>query len=484
MHIKTAILASTLAYLPAAAVADWKALSALEHAGARVSASAIDLDNGSVLGSLKSDMRLTPASVTKLITAAATLEAWPSDRMFHTSLMTAGNVRNGLLNGDLILRSAGDPSLDDHSLWALAAQLRSQDITAVTGGLTVSLAPFGSVGCGTKDRCEAARLSDRAYNAPIAAMGVDFGNWCVLVRPTQLGSDAQVGGCGVAHLPIRISGSVKTVAAGARQTLWVERETTAEGDALHIGGDVPIGIDQHIWRAMSDSSRGVGLLLIETLHELGITVSGPVTVSEQPPPADARELAATEGLTLREQLGRMLRFSNNYIADVLTMDLAASVASVPPSDLSSASQVLLRFMSRVTHGASSTDQPSMALFSGSGLTVENRLSANDLNALLAYQYRSTAHFPAFYGALTVPRDAPFEFMRRGGDNWLDRVALKTGTLNDPVSVCAVAGYLRKRDGGWIAFTAIINGGPNRSHIPLDDAMRAIQSDMEDILVRQ
>jgi D-alanyl-D-alanine carboxypeptidase/D-alanyl-D-alanine-endopeptidase (penicillin-binding protein 4) len=236
---------------------------------------------------------------------------------------------------------------------------------------------------------------------------------------------------------------------------------------------------------MSNSSRGVGLLLIETLHELGITLSGPVTVSEQPPPPNSRELAATEGLTLREQLGRMLRFSNNYIADVLTMDLAASITSASPSDLNSASQVLMQFMSRVTHGAASTDQQPLALLSGSGLTVENRLSASDLNALLAYQYRSTGHFPAFYGGLTVPREAPYEFIRRGGgDNWQDRVALKTGTLNEPVSVCGVAGYLRKRDGGWIAFTTIVNGGPNRSHVPIDEAMRAIQSDLEEILARE
>jgi D-alanyl-D-alanine carboxypeptidase/D-alanyl-D-alanine-endopeptidase (penicillin-binding protein 4) len=484
MRIKTAFLASVLACLPASALADWKALRALEHAGARVSASAIDLGNGSVLQNLNADMRLTPASLTKLITAAAILEAWPADRMFHTSLMTAGTVRNGVLDAELILRSAGDPSLDDHSLWALAAQLKSLDISSVTGGLTVSLAPFGSIGCGTADRCDAQRLSDRAYNAPIAAMGVDFGNWCVLVRPTQVGSDAQIGGCGVAHLPIRVSGSIRTVAEGARQTLWIERETTAEGDALRIGGDIPVGNEQRIWRAMSSSARGVGLLLTETLHELGIKVSGPITVSEQPLPANARELAATEGLTLREQLGRMLRFSNNYIADVLTMDLAASATSMSPPDLSSASQVLMQFMSRVTRGAQSTDQQSLALLSGSGLTVENRLSASDLNAVLAYQYHSTAHFPAFYGGLTVPREAPFEFMRRGGDSWLDRVALKTGTLNEPVSVCAVAGYLRKRDGGWIAFTAIVNGGPNRNHVPLDEAMHAIQSDLEEILSRE
>jgi D-alanyl-D-alanine carboxypeptidase/D-alanyl-D-alanine-endopeptidase (penicillin-binding protein 4) len=63
------------------------------------------------------------------------------------------------------------------------------------------------------------------------------------------------------------------------------------------------------------------------------------------------------------------------------------------------------------------------------------------------------------------------------------VALKTGTLNEPVSVCGIAGYLRKRDGGWIAFAVIVNGGPGRKHIPNETAMRAAQSDLEDILAR-
>ena len=81
---------------------------------------------------------------------------------------------------------------------------------------------------------------------------------------------------------------------------------------------------------------------------------------------------------------------------------------------------------------------------------ENLLSANELAGLLAYQYRDTRHFPAFYGGMVVPRDAPFDFLRSGTPDWLDRVALKTGTMDTPHSVCGLAGYLRKKDGGWMA----------------------------------
>ncbi|MGA2562894.1 MAG: D-alanyl-D-alanine carboxypeptidase, partial [Steroidobacteraceae bacterium] len=177
------------------------------------------------------------------------------------------------------------------------------------------------------------------------------------------------------------------------------------------------------------------------------------------------------------------RFSNNYIADVLTMDLAASMTGAAPPDLPAATQVLTQFMARVQHATPLAERESPLLLSGSGLTTENRLSASDLIALLDYEYRNAAHFPAFYGSLTVPRDAPFEFIRVGADGWLDRVALKTGTLNDPVSVCGIAGYLRKRDGGWIAFAVIVNGSASRIHVSHEAAMRAAQADLEDILAR-
>jgi D-alanyl-D-alanine carboxypeptidase/D-alanyl-D-alanine-endopeptidase (penicillin-binding protein 4) len=466
---------------PASAMADWNALRALEREGAVVTAAAVDLHSGAVLEQLNPTTRLIPASLSKLVTAAAALDAWPADQVFHTRLLTSAALEGGVLRGDLILRGAGDPSLDDHSLWVLAAQLKAEGVRSVTGRLVVSPAPFGSVPCGTKDRCDALHFSDHAYDAPVASIGVDFGNWCVLVRATEIGRDARVRGCGVGQLPIPVTGMVRTVAADHRVTVRIERETDAGGDRLRVGGEIPVGADSRVYRAMSDAPRGVGLLLDETLRELDVAVSGPMVVTDEPPAAADRELAETEGVPVREQLGRMLRFSNNYIADVLTLDLAATRGLGAAVDLGSAADVLARFLERTRRVPFSAGGTVPVLLSGSGLTVENRLSADDLVGLLAYQYRDTRHFPAFYGGLTVPRDAAFEFLRRGSDAWLDRVALKTGTLNDPVSVCGLAGYLRKRDGDWVAFAAIVNGSPEHRHIPLDAAVRAVQADLEELL---
>ncbi len=466
--------------------ADWSALSALEADGAAVTAAAVDLQSGTVIQQFHADARLTPASLTKLATTAAALQAWPADKMFTTRLLSTARLIGGVLDGDLILQGAGDPSLDDHSLWVLAAQLRGAGVRRVRGRLVVEPTPFGTVTCETKDRCDALLRSDTSYNAPLAAVGVDFGNWCVAVHPTLPGAAAFVRGCGVAELPIPVDGIIKTVRAGGRQSLWIERLTGAAGDRLRVGGDIPAGEPQQVYRSMSDPARGAGLLLGEALREIGIAIDGAVAVSTQTPPVRTAVLAQTEGLSLREQLGRMLRFSNNYIADVLTLDLAADLSEQPGLRLSTAGRVVSDFLVHLPPASPATHHSggsSPLIFSGSGLTPENRLSASDLVGLLAHEYRDARRFPAFYGSLVVPHDAPFPFVRSGSEAWLDRVALKTGTMEDPYSVCGVAGFLRKRDGGWIAFAEIVNGTPRLAHVPLGKALEAERSGIDALLAR-
>jgi len=464
--------------------ADWSDLAALEKEGARVSAVAVDLAGNRVISGLNADSPLTPASLTKLTITAAALETWPADKAFKTQLLTGAQVQNGELPGDLILQGAGDPSLDDHSLWSLAAQLRGAGITAIRGRLIVNASPFGLVACETEDRCKALERSDTAYNAPLSAIGVDFGNWCVSVRPTTPGSPAAVRGCGVTTLPIAVEGTIRTVSASGRQTFWVERVTRAGADVLRVSGDIPMERGQELYRSMSNPAQGVGLLFRQILREIGIKIDGAVQVTASIAPEKLDILAEYEGLTLREQIGRMLRFSNNYIADVLTLNLAAETSGQPPAQLSTAAGTLVQFVSRARQSVQigKAESPP-AIFSGSGLTPENRLSANDLVGLLAYQYRDSRRFPAFYGGLTVPRDAPFQFLRTGSPAWLDRVALKTGTMEQPHSVCGVAGYMRKRDNGWIAFAVIVNGGPRMLHVPISRAMSAARTDLEQVLDR-
>ena len=477
-------LVTVLASLPVHA--EWRALETLAAQGASVSAGAFDLDSGRPLQQLQASTRLAPASLTKLAVTAATLDHWAPDKTFTTRVYATGEVKPGQIGGDLVLVGAGDPTLEYRSLLELAGQIKSAGVADIRGRIVVDLQPFPAVDCETRDRCEALQHSATAYNAPLAAVGVDYGNWCINVQPTTPGRAAKIRGCGVAQLPIEVHGDINTVAAGAASGFRIDRVTRNGVDELRIGGRIAAGPAQRVYRAMSNSALGVSLLLRETLIELGISVHGAAAVERGAQlPAAAQPIAQTEGLLLKEQLARMLRYSNNYIADVLTLDLAADLKPAPfaTARLADAGRLLADLVYQKFEPRAERAAGPPILLSGSGLTPENRLSAADLVALLVHEYRDSRYFPAFYGGLVVPRQSPFAFLRQGGPDWLDRVALKTGTMEEPVSVCGIAGYLRKKGGGWIAFAAIVNGSARLPHVPIASAMAALRTDVEALLLQ-
>ena len=55
---------------------------------------------------------MMPASNMKILTLAATADALGWDYRFTTTLETRGTITNGVLHGDLIVRSNGDPSIN------------------------------------------------------------------------------------------------------------------------------------------------------------------------------------------------------------------------------------------------------------------------------------------------------------------------------------------------------------------------------------
>jgi len=201
-------------------------------------------------------------------------------------------------------------------------------------------------------------------------------------------------------------------------------------------------------------------------------------------PNAVQVLAHVDGLPLQEQVGRMMRWSNNYIADVLTMGVALERRHLAAPSLADASLELVKLVrGAALQPVTAMETTPPVMLSGSGLTTENRLSALDFIGVLRREYRDSRRFPAFYGSFVVPRDASFAYLQRGGADWLDRVALKTGSLTEPVSVNGIAGYLRKKNGGFMAFAIIVNGSERLREIPHERALGTARSDLEVLLAR-
>lgn len=69
-----------------------------------------DARSGDVLYSRNANVPMMPASVQKLLTSYGALEFLGADHRYRTRLYFDGRVRDGVLEGDLIIRGSGDPS--------------------------------------------------------------------------------------------------------------------------------------------------------------------------------------------------------------------------------------------------------------------------------------------------------------------------------------------------------------------------------------
>ena len=78
---------------------------------ASVSVHLVSLKNKEVLASHNSELAMVPASNLKLLTTAAALNEFGGVHTFNTSLYYTGEIVNGELLGDLVIKGGGDPSL-------------------------------------------------------------------------------------------------------------------------------------------------------------------------------------------------------------------------------------------------------------------------------------------------------------------------------------------------------------------------------------
>lgn len=436
-----------------ARAAGFDRLAELSAQGFRISAEARLLASGDQpgqsLGSIEADQLLSPASVTKVYTAAAALDAWGPQHRFTTTLRSAARPSaDGLLDADLILEGGGDPSLVSEDLWRLTQRLYQSGVRAVDGDLVISQSRFGPVDCVTTDRCATLERSDNAYSALLTSAGVNYGSWCVEVAPGAVGGPARVTHCNSQTPLFGVDNQVTTGSRNASTELAAVRVADNGEERLVLRGSIAANAwPREVYRASADPARQTGLALKAMLEQAGIEVRGSVRVTSDAAPANTKRLAAVDGKPLQEILLRMLNYSNNYMADMLALDLA----STPHAQLKDAGAALEAFANTIPgHGP-------VSLASGSGLTPESRVSARGVNALNEYMFQRPELFALYAAGLQVPTNGPMRFTRRGPAAFQNHVMIKTGTLNQPIAVRALTGYFRTDSHRWGVVTVLVNG---------------------------
>ena len=129
----------------------------------------IDVDSGGVIETMNATRPLTPASVTKVITALYGIDRLGPDYRYNTTVLATGPIHGGLVRGDIVLVGGGDPALDSDELAVMIEQLSEKGIKGVTGKLLYDATFLPEI-----FQIHPLQPPHAAYNPSISALNMNF----------------------------------------------------------------------------------------------------------------------------------------------------------------------------------------------------------------------------------------------------------------------------------------------------------------------
>jgi len=381
--------------------------------------------------SVNAGAAMNPASAMKLFTTLAALELLGPAYRWKTEVYAAGPLRDGVLEGDLVLKGYGDPKLDYERFWMLLRALRGKGLREIRGDV----------------------LLDRSFFAPVAGDPGDFDGEAL--RPYNVLPDALLvhykalrfafvplaDGAGV-HIyaeprppGLEVTNNLRLAAGDcfegrAFRSLIAPTFETGPPPRAIFNGRYPIACgekDLHV--AFLPPDEHIAGVLRELWTEMGGAWRG--RARDGAVPEGARLLHTHESAPLAEIVRDVNKFSNNVMARQVFLTLATAEHE-PPAQLHQAQQVLRHWLNLKGIGA-----PELVIDNGSGLSRTDRASAASLAALLQVAWRS-AVMPEYIASLPLAALDGTMRKRLHGEPVAGQAHMKTGLLSD---ARAMAGYL-------------------------------------------
>lgn len=384
------------------------------------------LDSDAPLLAHNADTPRNPASTIKLLTTYAGLELLGPQYSWRTEAYPVGNLRDGVLNGDLVLKGHGDPFLTPEAFWTLLRGLRDRGLRDIAGDLVLDrsfLAP-PVIDPGAFDG-----EPHRAYNALPDALLINFQAIGFTLRPETDGVRIVAN---PAPVNLHIDNRLRLVSGGCRLD---QLNLTIDGTGIGFAGPYANACGETVLhRVVLPPQQLLYGVFRDLWQDLGGTLRG--GLREDQAPVGATPLYVRQSPTLGELIRGMNKYSNNVMTRMLLLSLGAEFDG-PPGTEAKGSAIIERWLNQ-----QGLAMPELVLDNGAGLSRATRISARSLGQLLrrAAASRFAPELQASLPLLGIDGTVS----RRFRDHPLTgRARLKTGTLND---VRAVAGYLRGANG--------------------------------------
>lgn len=405
----------------------------------------IDNQKSEIIYEVNSEQKKIPASISKLATAGAVLDQFPPGHKFKTVLgLDPDKISGEAYTGDLYLKGGGDPSFVSENMWFLVNQFERNQIKKIKGSIVVDDVLFDSV---RFDESRQENRVDRAYDAPVGAMSFNWNSINIFVRPDQSGKKPKV------FLDPEVE--IFTVDNRAQQNegdktdIFVERK----GSQIIVSGSIGKKSKEFVaYKNVEDPTDWSGRNLKLFLKHRGILVEGDVKAGVMP--KSMKIVAEYESKAIEDVLADMNKFSNNYVAEMLTKNL-----SISGDDIGTLKKGMGKINDYLARIKMPKDQYYM--INPSGLTRENKMSAKAMNHLLEVIHKDFKVFPEFLVSLPISGvDGTLKKRMKNepAERW---VRAKTGYLTGVVSL---AGYAGRADGRVFQFAFIFNGSTDEARI--------------------
>ena len=389
-----------------------------------------DAKTGEVLEARSPLLCLPPASVAKALTAVYALDALGPAHRFRTRLLATGPVKNGFIQGDLVLVGGGDPTLDTDALGDMARQLKAAGVRGVTGAFQVFAGALPAI-----LEIDPSQPKHVGYNPAVSGLNLNYNRvhfeWKQEPGGYAVSMDARARkySPGVTTSRMRVvdrTGPVYTYAdAGGADEWTVARPALGQGGARWLPVRKPEAYAAEVFATFA-RSHGIKL---EAAPPPGAAPKGDVLVTHRSEPLD-------------EVLRGMLKYSNNLTAELCGMTASAKRLGRPVAMKESAEEMSRWAQTYLT-------MPGAKLVDHSGLGETSRLRAAALAQALAKVHKDGLLKP-------ILKEFPLH-AANGQVNAAHpvKVVAKTGTL---YFVSSLAGYVTAPDGRELAF-AIFTADP-------------------------
>lgn len=445
-------------------------------AGGTESIAIVRLSDGQTIYESNAKKALVPASVTKVLTSAAMLHYFKPATTLKTKFFTTGARSGTSVDGPLYVRGDGDPMLVNEKLWQMAADLKNMGIRSFEGDLIIDNSLFDDEERDSS-RADRANSSDRAYDAPVTAFGINFNTLPIVIAPGLRSGEAAKVGFDPYPLPGVALRNRATTDSGNQNHLSAVRSTSKGDSSIVVNGSIGVqNAPAKVYRSMGDPLSENGEQLRAFLLNEGITVKGRVRGGKVP--ANAKLLYTIDSYDIAYIVQGLNHFSNNYIADALVKRLGALQAGdvSGSGSLASGVRAIDKFL-RSEVGI----KDKYEIHNGSGLDHRNNFSADQIVKVLLYMQKRMDLFPEYLASFPASGwTGTLKKRFKGADVMDGMVRAKTGTLTQPVAVSSIAGYMGHPKHGMLAF-AILNNSKSTTVAEFrrrqDNALRKIWEEL-------